>query len=137
MIYVCVPFCASSLLCLYSVTLSVLYITTKQATEYVLPCFIRIPDAILGLNGSRGQMEMMEAKLCLCGHQATNVSYNRPQATKNGLHTDFLWWRGVERLQSGFFFGKLLPFADFWCSFLILYLISWNDCFCDADTETK
>ena len=59
MIYVCGPFCASSLLCLYSVTLSVLYITTKQATVYEWPCFIRILEAILGLNGSRGQMEMM------------------------------------------------------------------------------
>ena len=85
----------------------------------VWPRFIRIPEAILGLNGSWGQMEMMEAKLCLSGHQATKVSYSRPQATKkkNGLHTDFLWWRGVERLQSG--------------------LKSWNDCFRDADTETK
>ena len=60
---------------------------------------------------------MMEAKLCLFGHQAIKVSYSRPQATQNGLHTDFLWWRGVERLESS--------------------LISWNYCFCDADTETK
>ena len=82
MLYVCGSFCASSLLCLYSVTLSALYITTKQATEYVWPCFIRIPEAILGLNGSRGQMEMMEAKLCLFGHQATKVSCSRPQAAK-------------------------------------------------------
>ena len=97
--------------------LFVLYMTTKQATEYVWPRFIRIPEAIVGLNRSRGQMEMMEAKLCLLGHQATKMSYSRLQATKNGLHTDFWWWRGVERLESG--------------------LISWNDCFCNADTETK
>ena len=89
-IYFCVSFSASSLLCLYSVTLPVLYITAKQATEYVWPCFIRIPEAILGLNGSRGQMEMMEAKLCRFGHQATKVLYSRPH---------FLWWRDVERLQ--------------------------------------
>ena len=59
MIYVCSSFCASSLLCLHSVTLFVLYITTKLATVYMWPCFIRIPEAILGLNGSRGQIEMM------------------------------------------------------------------------------
>ena len=46
-------------------------------------------------------METMAAKLCLFGHQATKVSYSRPQGTTNGLHTDFLWWRGVERLESG------------------------------------
>ena len=61
MLYVCGSFCVSSLLCLYSVTLFVLYITTKQTTEYVWPCFIRIPEAILRLNGSRAQMEMKEA----------------------------------------------------------------------------
>ena len=43
-------------------------------------------------------------------------AYSRPQTTINGLQTDFLWRRGVELLESG--------------------LISWNDCFCDADTET-
>ena len=59
MIYVYGSICAFSLLCLYSVTLSVLYITTKQATVYVWPCFVRILEAISGLNGSRGQMEMM------------------------------------------------------------------------------
>ena len=59
MIYVCGSFCAFPLLRLFSVTLSVLYITTKQATVYVWPCLVRIPEAILGLNGSRGQMEMM------------------------------------------------------------------------------
>ena len=42
-------------------------------------------------------------------------SYSWPQATINALHTDFLWWGGVERLESG--------------------LISWNDCFRDTDTE--
>ena len=108
MIYVCGFLGASSLLCLYSATLSVLYIawTTKQVTEYVWPCFIRISKAILGLNESRRHMEMMGAKLCLFGHQP-----------KNGLHTDFLWWRGIERLESG--------------------LLFWNDCFWDADTEIK
>ena len=74
MIYVCSSFCASSLLYCHSVTLCVLSITAKQATEYVWPCFIRIHEAILGLCGSRGQMGMMEAKLCLFGHQATKVS---------------------------------------------------------------
>ena len=54
-IYVCGSYYASSLLCLYSATLSVLYITTKQATEYVWPCFIRIPEATLGLDRSRCQ----------------------------------------------------------------------------------
>ena len=47
MIFVCGSVCTSSLLCLYSVTLSVLYIITNQATEHVWPCFIRIPEAIL------------------------------------------------------------------------------------------
>ena len=74
MIYVCGSFCASSSLCLYSVTLSILYIITKQATKHAWPCFIRLPEEILGLNGSRGQMEMMEAKLCLFGQQAKKVS---------------------------------------------------------------
>ena len=51
------------------------------------------------------------------GEVILTFAYSRPQATKNGLHTEFLWWRGVEQLESG--------------------LVSWNDCFCDADSETK
>ena len=49
-------------------------------------------------------------------HQtAEKLTVDRPQATLNGLHTDFFWRRGVEPLKSG--------------------LISWNDCYCDGDTE--
>ena len=62
----------------YVCILSQCLFCTKQATEYSWHCFIRIPEAISGPNGSRGQMEMMEAKLYLFGHQATKVSYNRP-----------------------------------------------------------
>ena len=33
--------------------------TSRLPNTCVMPCFIRIPKAILGLNGSGGQMEMM------------------------------------------------------------------------------
>ena len=62
-------------------------------------------------------MEVMIAILSF-DIQATQIKlYSQPQATINGLHTVFWRMRGDEWLKNG--------------------LISWTDCFCDTDTETK